>query len=176
MGNATRLDQVTAFEGKLSFLIPHDWEERTEQESHDHYAYSAPGAHSGWLRVSLVTAEAQGETPAEMIKRIFCAREGASQDGQTGNWVWAYEKDTQEDGVEIHIYYWMVANLVPPNLVREAVFSLTVLSDRVRDDATTTMVGILTQTVTRADFLPKTQNRSESSVSRRCGNSRGRGR
>jgi len=155
VGNAIRLDQVTVFEGKLSFLIPHDWEERKEQESQDNCAYSDSGADSGWLRVSLVTAKAQDETPAEMINRIFRAREGARQDGQTGNWVWAYEKDTEEDGVKIHIYYWMVANLVPPDWVREAVFSFTVPADRARDDATTMMVGILTQTVTRADFLPK---------------------
>jgi hypothetical protein len=95
--------------------------------------------------------------PAEKLKRIFEKRENVSRDKQTGNLVHAYERDSEEDGVKIHLYYWIVANVVEPNLVREAVFSYTVLHERVNDEDTARMLGLLRQIVSRADFNPKIQ-------------------
>lgn len=52
----TRLDRVSIFGDKLSFLIPHEWVEDTD-EAEDVYLYHAPGTDSGWLRLSLITAK-----------------------------------------------------------------------------------------------------------------------
>ena len=46
------LDEVSVFGGKLSFLLPHDWEEM-ETEQDNVYLYSQPKTDSGWFRVSL---------------------------------------------------------------------------------------------------------------------------
>jgi hypothetical protein len=150
--DTTRLDKVTVFGGKLTFLIPHDWDETAEE---DHYLYCRPEADSGWFRVSLNTAKALGETPAQLLKRSFDGRKNVTQDVRTGNWVSAYERDSEEAGAKIRLYYWIVANVVEEDLVCEAVFSYTVLLERTNEQQTTEMLSLLGQIVSRAKFSPE---------------------
>lgn len=151
MEEEIRLDEVTVFGGKLSFLIPHDWEEM-EAEHDNVYLYSKPQADSGWFRVSLNTSTVVEGTPAEKLKRLFENRENSCRNDETGNLLHSYERGSEEDGVRIHLYYWIVANVVEPNLVREAVFSYTILSERINDEETARMVRLLRQLVGRASF------------------------
>jgi hypothetical protein len=152
MDETTRLDEVTVFGGKLSCLIPHEWDEMPEE---DNYLYSHPKADSGWLRVSLNTTKAVEETPAQVLKRLFEGRSNVTHDEQTGNWMHAYERDSEEESTKIHLYYWIVANVVEPDLVREAVFSFTVLSDRINDLQKTKMLSLIGHIVSRANFSPE---------------------
>ena len=48
--------------------------------------------------------------------------------------------------------------MVEPNLVREADFSYTVLQERINDEGTARIVGLLTQVVGRAYFNPEIQS------------------
>lgn len=157
MEEEIRLDEVSVFGGKLSFLVPHEWEE-LESEGDDVYAYGRPRTDSGWFRVSLNTSTVVAVPAGEKLKRIFEKRENVSRDEQTGNLVHTYEQDSEEEGVKIHLYYWIVANAVEPNLVREAVFSYTVLSERVNDEETAAMLGLLRQIVGQAKFNAETQS------------------
>ena len=84
MEETTRLDEVTIFDGKLSFLILHGWDETAEE---GHYLYSHRGADSGCFRVSLNTVKAVGETSAQLLKRLFEGRKNVTHDASTGNWV-----------------------------------------------------------------------------------------
>jgi len=102
MEKTTRLDEVTIFGGKVSFLIPHEWEEM-ESEGDNVYLYNQPGIDSGWFRVSLNTSTVVSDSPAEKLRRIFEKRENVSRDEQTGNLVHAYERDSEEDGAKIHL-------------------------------------------------------------------------
>jgi len=153
-----RLDEVTVYGGKLSFLIPHEWE---ELEGEDEPLFSYPGADSGWLRVSLITIKAHEETPTQRLKQLFDGKENVIQDEQTGNWISTRERDTEEAGNKIHLYYWFVANIVEPDLVREAVFSYTVLADRVNDPETKKMVDLIAQVVGLANFDPKVSDSTD---------------
>jgi hypothetical protein len=149
MEETTRLDEVTIFGGKLSFLIPHDWEETVEENL---YLYSQPKTDSGWFRVSLNTSRAVGEMPAERLRRLFEGRQNLTHDERTGNVVCSYERDAEEEGVKIHLYYWIVANVVEPDLVREAVFSYAVLSERTSEEQTRKMLNLIGQMTSRAIF------------------------
>ena len=62
-----RLDRVLIFGDKLSFLISHEWVEDTS-EAEDLYLYHAPGADSGWLRVSLITASNPSAKARDLLK------------------------------------------------------------------------------------------------------------
>jgi hypothetical protein len=152
MDYANRLDRVTIFGDKLSFLIPQEWVERPSEE--DHYLYSLPEADSGWLRVSLITRRATSEVPLHHLKRLFAGEETVCVEEQTGNSVVAFEKESEERGVALHLYYWKVANVVQPDLFCEAVFSYTMLSERKDDEETKRMVSLVEDLVSRADFLP----------------------
>jgi len=164
MEEAIRLDEVTVFGGKLSFLIPHDWEAAQESVADTLYLYSLPNAKSGWFRVSLNTSRALAEKPAESLKQIFDGRDNVRRDEQTGNVVCAFQRDTEEDCVKLRLYYWLVANVVEPDLVREAVFSYTVLSERTDAEETKKMLELLEQTVSRANFRPEAVGSSDVSA------------
>ena len=157
MNEEMSLDEVSVFGGKLRFLIPHNWEEM-EVERDNVYLYSQPETDSGWFRVSLNTATAVSVRPAEKLKRISAKWQNVSRDERTGNLIHAYERDSEQDGVKIHLYYWIVANAVEPDLVREAVFSYTVLHERVNDEDTTGILDLLRQIVSRANFRPGIQS------------------
>src|SRR5215469_7813672 len=55
-----RLDAVSIFNDKLTFLIPHEWIE-VESDENDVYQYQLPDAISGFFRVSLITADGPAE-------------------------------------------------------------------------------------------------------------------
>jgi len=71
MAESIRLDEVSVFGGKLSFLIPHDWEEDDSDAESNTYMYRRPNADSGWFRVSLNTATVIHERPTDRLKRIW---------------------------------------------------------------------------------------------------------
>jgi hypothetical protein len=130
-------------------LIPHDWVESGEG---DDYLYHRPNADSGLFRISLITVPVDGGTPAERLAHFFDGRANVFTEPLTGNVVYAYEKDSEEDGVPIHLFYWMVANVVSRNLIREAIFSYTVRSDCVDDEETKQEVVLVGQLVSQANL------------------------
>jgi hypothetical protein len=151
MESITRLDRVSVFGGKLSFLIPHDWIEEVEG---DNYLYTRPGSDSGWLRVSLITCKPIDETPLQRLERVFGSRDGFGLDARTGNRVCNSEKDSEEEGAQIHHFYWKVANIVVPDLVYEALFSYTILRERVNEEETRQTVKLIGQCSSQAAFSP----------------------
>jgi hypothetical protein len=149
-GNVTRLDRVSVFGDALSFLIPHDWIEG--QGGDDHYLYHLPQAESGWLRVSLISIEVPKENLSGKLDEIFEGEKHVAIEEQTGNRVCTWEKDSQEDGVPIRLFYWKIANAVPPDLVREAIFSYAVLSNLADLKETRDAVDLIGRLVSQAQF------------------------
>jgi len=149
MESVTRLDQVFPFNKKLSFLVPHEWIEEYKDGT---YTYKEPGAESGWLHVSLITSGALDEPASGYLKNLYAKKTNVTVDEKTGNFVSFYEKDAEEDGVPVRLYYWLVAKSVTQNKVREAVFSYTVLWTLVDEAQTKRMVRLLAQVVSQAEF------------------------
>lgn len=146
----SRLDRVFIFGDKLSFLIPHEWVESTD-EGGDAYLYHAPGADSGWLRVSLITVKGSAiKAPAHLAER---AQRESGQLYEIGpNLVVAWGRPSQEDGVPIYQYWWAVFRSVEPELSREALFSYTVLRERKDDPENRSTVSILSDLVGNAEL------------------------
>ena len=105
--------------------------------------------------MSLNTSRAVDETPARILRRLFDGKKNVTHDERTGNVVCSYERDAEDEGPKIHLYYWIVANVVEPDLVREAVFSYTVLSERTAEEQTRRMLSLIRQIVSRASFNPE---------------------
>jgi hypothetical protein len=142
-----RLDEVSIFGEKVRFLIPHEWVEDESEE--DTYLYHAPEAKSGWLRVSLITVRT--DTPEERLRGLFSDSEYFTSE-QQGNLVARSEKQSRENGAQIYIYYWQVANAVQPNRVFQAVFSYTVLADKCEEPETQKSVELVGDLVSEAVF------------------------
>jgi len=155
MEDIIRLDRVSIFRDQLSFLIPRDWVEGESEE--DYYLYHAANTDSGWLRVSLLTRELAKETPADRLHRLHLKWRSEDEDHvfieeRTNNVIRVREKDTEQDGELLCLYYWYVANLVEPNLVQEAIFYFTVLRARIHNPQTLDMIKIVGELVTQAQF------------------------
>ena len=150
MGNVTRLDRVWVFGDALSFLIPHDWVQGQSED--DHYLYHLPETDSGWLRVSLITIKVPKGNVSRKLDEIFEGEKHVTIEEQTGNRVCTWEKDSEESGVPIHLFYWKIANAVPPHLVREAIFSYAVLSDLADLKETRDVVDLVGRLVSQAEF------------------------
>jgi len=149
MTAARSLDEVSVFNNRLTFLIPHEW---IEVESGDDgtYQYQVPDARSGWFRAPLITTKGVAK-PAERLAQVFRGYDDVSKDA-TGNLIRRSEKDTVQDGENLHIYYWFVGGCVTPDIVCEAVFSYTVLSNLVENADTLSEVNLIGRLVSDARF------------------------
>jgi hypothetical protein len=150
MSNVRRLDAVSIFEGKLNFLIPHEWIEVESGENGD-YLYQMSDSVSGWFRVSLITAN-NVVSPTERLRKSLGEHGGLEVNERTGNLIARSEKDSIEDGTQLYTYNWFIGGCVSSSLIREAVFSYTVLADLVNDNETQSEVKLLGQLVTEAYF------------------------
>jgi hypothetical protein len=159
MSDLRRLDEVSVFNGKLTFLIPNEW---IEVESGDDgtYLYQVPDARTGWFRVSLITTSNVAR-PADRLAELFSSHDNVSATETTGNLIRRTEKDSEQDGTPLHIFYWFVGGCVPPNSVCEAVFSYTVLSNALDSDDTRSEVMLLGQLVSKACFNPAAWTNAE---------------
>ena len=148
MNKQIRLDEVGIFGEKIRFLIPHEWVEGEDEDNT--YLYHAPETDSGWLRVSLITVTTH--EPAERLQRLFADSEDLTISEKNGNYVDRSEKRSHENGNDIHVYYWTVANVVLPNRVLEAAFSYTILAERRDEIETQKTVKLIGQLVAEAIF------------------------
>lgn len=150
MSSIRRLDEVSIFGEKLTFLIPHEWVE-VDDGDEGIVRYQLPKADSGWFRASLITTNGLAD-PVERLSSLFDGRGPVTVNVETGNFISRTDKDVIQDGEPLHIYYWFVAGVVPPDIIREAVFSYTVLADRAQDPETGSDVRILGELLAKARF------------------------
>ena len=96
MSDARRLDEVSIFNDKVTFLIPHEW---IEVESGDDgtYLYQAADARTGWFRVSLITQN-DVVNPAARLRELFSQYGNVAVNEATGNLIRRSEKETIRDG------------------------------------------------------------------------------
>ncbi len=151
MGNTRRLDRVSLFGDKLTFLIPHEWIE-ADDDDEGTYLYQMPDTHSGWFRVSLITVGGAG-SPEERLRKSFSDCKEVETNQRTGTLMRRSEHDCVEDGDRLHIYYWFVGGCGAPDVVREAVFSYTVLAELTTDQETQAEVRLIEQLVREAQFF-----------------------
>jgi hypothetical protein len=148
MDGQIRLDEVAIFGEKVRFLIPHEWVEGEDEDNT--YLYHAPNTDSGWLRVSLITVNA--DDPEERLRALLPLSEELFISEKNGNRVQPSEKKSRQDGTDLHIYRWTVGNVVPPGRVFEALFSYTILEERRDERETRETVDLLEELVTEAIF------------------------
>jgi len=148
MDKQIRLDEVGIFGKKVRFLIPHEWVEG-EDESNT-YLYHAPETDSGWLRVSLITTKTN--EPDKQVRCLFSDSDTIFTSEKQGNVVKQSEKSSVQEGTQIYIYNWQVANVVLPSRIFQAVFSYTILAERREEKQTQETVALLGKLVSEAIF------------------------
>lgn len=148
IGGFRRLDEVTVFGGKLTLLIPHEWVDGDDGDEGT-YLYYEPDAQSGWFRISLLTIQNVQE-PEERLYSVF-KQEAFETDEETGNLVLREEKDSMQDGVPLRIFKWRVGGIVLPDKVVEAIYSYTVLVEKL-DKNVAAEIKLLHRLVSKSRF------------------------
>jgi hypothetical protein len=69
-----------------------------------------------------------------------------------GNALLRYTEEAEEDGDPLTIYYWQIANVVPPNHLRMAIFSYTVLTELADDDDVAAEVALIDEALRACRF------------------------
>ena len=116
--------------GGLRFRIPHDWKE--DYSEIDGGMFYENGPNSGTLRVKVITLERPvGEAASidNILNPLLCqlGKSGADIDRISENQLVRYEDRVNERGTRLRIFYWVLANPLPPQNARVVTFSYTVL-------------------------------------------------
>lgn len=140
--------------GVVRFRIPAHWIEEYEDDGGGTFYEDAPG--SPTLRINVLTLESptpvDANTPCELLGP------SAEKTGQeivrldNGNAVIAYSEAEVEDGHALVIYFWELANVVPPRYGRVAIFSLTVLKSQQSDPEIANTIQSIDREVRASEF------------------------
>ena len=132
LSDPARLKKITYRGGLISFSIPEHWLEEYEEEGGGTFYENI--AHSGTLRLNVMTAESNEESEKIdvdlEVKTLAGKHNGIAVMLDEGNAYARYDQNSSENGQNITIRYWNVYNPVPPNHLRIAVFSYTLLSSQ----------------------------------------------
>ena len=113
--------------GIVTFRIPAHWTEEYEEEGGGIF-YNEDND-SGTLRLNVLTFASKTPVTTRTAMSLLEARrqeyQGTLTDLGNGNALLRYTDVAQEEGESLTSHYWQIANVVPPNHFRLAIFSYT---------------------------------------------------
>jgi hypothetical protein len=145
--------------GVVRFRIPLHW--REEYSDIDGGTFYEDGPDSGALRMKIITLSTDEILHSGSARDILKVVEGGLKDEgvqgtvkdrKDGNALFKYEEAGRERGTRLTIFYWVVANPLPPHHARIITFSYTVLAKRRDDIATQRELEMLEEEIESATF------------------------
>lgn len=125
--------------GVIKFRIPAHWREEYSDIEGGTFYEARPG--SGTLRLTIISLTApkvlQSDSAMDVLQDVVRALKSEGVEGTTkvrkdGNALFKYEQAASERRTSLTIFYWMVANPLPPRHARVVTFSYTIVA-RQRD-------------------------------------------
>ncbi len=121
--------------GIVTFCIPAHWREEYSETDGGMFYEDHPD--SGTLRLKILTMttpkRVQNPSALDVLQVVVNGLrkegvEGTTYRREDGNAVFRYEEASSEEGLKLTIFYWVIANPLPPNHARIATFSYTILA------------------------------------------------
>jgi hypothetical protein len=112
--------------GLFSFLVPNHWEHQIEDDGNQVFWDETAG--SGTLRVSSLTAQRNARTEELPQVEILSSRGVPTLREDGVAWL-HYRRESEEDGHHTVMFWWELANFIPPCYARLAFFSFTIYAD-----------------------------------------------
>ena len=146
----------------MTFRIPSQW--REEYSDTDGGTFYEARPDSGTLRLKIITGVAPRQLQANSAMDVLqvaidqlrnAGAEGTTKVRKDGNAVLKYEQQTSEHGTPLTIFYWVVANPLPPRQARVATFSYTILAGRRNESQVQRDLEMLEVEIDAATFSPK---------------------
>ncbi len=142
------------YRGILSFELPRDWIEEYDDELGA--AFYKDLEDSATLRLSLISLKAPsdiGELNAVKVLDKFNSKESKIITLTNNNAYKMYYERTIDEGNEITIFYWYLAQVIKPSGARLAVFSYTFLSNQLEKKSIQQEIEFITEQVKKAEFV-----------------------
>jgi len=145
--------------GLATFRLPAHWAEEYEQDGGG--MFYEPGSDSNTLRINVLTMEAPDHIPVinqqAAIDSLSSLRHPAGVKPEalaSGNALLRYAEPATEDGHNLIMHRWEIANPVPPRHMRIACFSLTTLESDTQDQKTLALIELLDEELRQCTFWP----------------------
>jgi hypothetical protein len=122
--------------GLVTFRIPASWAEEYQEDGGG--VFYDEDNDTGTLRLNVLTFTSKTPVTTRTAMSLLEPRreehQGTLIDLGHGNALLRYTDLAEEDGEPLTIHYWQIANVVPPNHLRLAIFSHTVPTELADDD------------------------------------------
>jgi len=139
--------------GIVTFRIPAHWTEEYEEKGGG--IFYDEDNDSGTLRLNVLTFASKTPVTTRTAMSLLEARrqeyQGTLTDLGNGNALLCYTAVAQEEGASLTIHYWQIANVVPPNHFRLAIFSYTQPTE-LADDAMAAKVAMMDEELRACRF------------------------
>lgn len=145
--------------GVVCFRIPAHWEEEYQDEGGG--TFYDEDSDSGTLRLNTIVAKSQTPVTTRdaqaMAEKRAAVESGTLEELDGGNYLVSYTQTVEEDDDELTIRYWEIVNPVPPDHIRVALFSFTMLSELYdqQDEQTLTDLDLLERELRACQFAPE---------------------
>jgi len=151
------LKEINYRGGILRFKIPANWIEEYEENGGGTFYEDAPD--TGTLRLNILTMQAPSEVEGDLSVEALLMMPDVEAEKivklDNGNAITRSLERTKEQRKKITLYWWYLANYVPPDYVRIANFSYTILSSQEDLDSSRELIGLLDQQIKLAVFHPE---------------------
>lgn len=142
--------------GLIRFSLPKHWIEKYEANGGG--IFYEDKADAGTLRLSVITAKAprkiDNKSARTALESFSDAKPKDIKDLINGNALATIVEQSTEDGTPITLYWWYVANAVPPQHIRIAAFSYTVATAKKQTLQTRADLKFLDESIQKARFHP----------------------
>ena len=149
--------------GLITFRIPAQWKEEYAADGGGSFYEDAPNTPT--FRLEVITAQAPGPLSVEASARVLAPlgeiQSGTIESLDNGNAVLRYTQSTTEQGQPLHISYWSLAQVIPPNHARIATFSHTLLEGQQTEAQYAAEIELLDREVRAAKFWPSLSTLSQ---------------
>ena len=143
--------------GLITFRVPATWKEEYQPEGGGTFYEDRPDA--GTLRLNVITAKAPaGKLPSDGYS-FFALKSFAKDERLTktphGDGMRIFKDATEERGTKIDLYCWEIAQCIPPETLRIATFTWTILASQSSDPKFQKEIEFLTNEISKAYFYPE---------------------
>ncbi len=143
--------------GIVCFRIPDHWEEEYEEKVGATFYEDEPD--SGTLRLNVLTLAVKtgvvAATATDLLQRRLKDTGGTIQPLADGNALLSYQQADKENEKDVLVYYWEIANPVPPSHCRYAIFTYTVPAYRATAAEVLAEVALLQRELEACRFAPE---------------------
>lgn len=148
------MKEVNYRQGLIAFAIPFAWREEYEPSGGGTFYLDEPD--SGTLRLNVLTFRKSHSaallSSTEVLSGMRTEHGAAVRELANGNAIREYVVRTEEEGEAITLFWWELANVVPPDHVRIATFSYTVLSSQEGSASLAKELELLRSSIEKARF------------------------